>query len=358
MHASPSPSSIAMSAPNGARILASEPSVWSGPELDADPSWRHTMSDAEVSELVDRARAAVASGLKVGEFTREQFPLPLLGPQIEALVDGVENGRGVGLLRGFPVGELDDATLRVAYWAFGVHAGELISQNSKGQLLAEVSDRGNRYDDRNTRGFSTNAELSPHVDTSDMTTLLCVRDALSGGHSRVVSSTKAYNTILTERPDYLEPLFRGFYNDLRGEGPTGDIDELTHAPVPVFSECSGRVSCSFNLRMIENAAKKRDEPFEDIEREALDFLREVTLRPAMGCSFTMAPGDVQMVSNHSVFHSRTSFVDREDPDQRRCLFRFWMNMRHGRPLAPEFADRYNTGPRGGVAVGEGAHYVF
>ena len=29
-----------------------------------------------------------------------------------------------------------------------------------------------------------------------------------------------------------------------------------------------------------------------------------------------------------------------------------------RALPPEFADRYNTGPHGGVAVGDGARYVF
>jgi hypothetical protein len=33
-------------------------------------------------------------------------------------------------------------------------------------------------------------------------------------------------------------------------------------------------------------------------------------------------------------------------------------MREGRNLERDFAARYNTGPRGGVAVGEGARYVF
>ena len=59
----------------------------------------------------------------------------------------------MALLKGFPVGELSEDMLRLAYWGFGVYAGNIISQNSKGQLLAEVSDRGNAYGDRNTRGF-------------------------------------------------------------------------------------------------------------------------------------------------------------------------------------------------------------
>ena len=336
----------------------SETSTWTPEELKQDPSWSHQLNAAELDELRAATNTAVARGLKVGEFGQKDFALPTLGTKIEALVNGVENGRGLALLRGIPVDEFDDATLKLLYWGFGVYAGQVISQNSKGQLLAEVSDRGNAYGDRNTRGFSTNAELSPHVDTSDMTTLLCVRTARSGGESRVVSSSAVYNTVLAEHPEYIEPLYQGFYNDLRGEGPTGEIDELTHAPIPIYSYHAGRVSCSFNLRMIENAAVKRNQVFTDLERAALDFLREVSLRPQHGYRFLMRVGDIQMVSNHSVFHARTDFEDHAEPSLRRCLFRLWVNIRNGRELADDFADRYNTGPRGGVAIGEGARYAF
>ena len=93
-------------------------------------------------------------------------------------------------------------------WGFGVHAGIPISQNSRGQLISEVTDKGNDYGDINARGFATSAELHPHVDTSDMTTLLCLRQARSGGESRVVSSTSVYNAILAERPEHLDVLYR------------------------------------------------------------------------------------------------------------------------------------------------------
>ena len=335
-----------------------ERSVWSARELDADPSWRHVLDPSELAELdaaLDRVRA---KGLRPGAFEREDFPLPGLGARIETLVDEVENGRGVALLRGIPVERYDHDDLRLLYWGFGVHAGIPISQNSRGQLISEVTDKGNDYGDVNTRGFATSAELQPHVDTSDMTTLLCLRQARSGGESRVVSSTAVYNAILAEHPEHLDVLYRGFHNDLRGEGPTGDINELTRNRVPVYSDHAGRVSCSFNYRMIDNAAQKAGVPLDHAERAALDFLRAVSLRDELGLRFSLAPGDIQMVSNHSVFHSRASFVDHEDPGRRRCLLRFWLTLRNGRPLAADFAERYNTGPRGGVAVGEGARYTF
>jgi hypothetical protein len=340
------------------RQPVTERSAWRAADLAAATGWRHTLTRGERDEL-DRATHAVRErGLGVGEFGREAFPLPTLGPRIEALVDEVENGLGVALLRGVPVEHHDEAGVRLLYWGLGVHAAIPISQNSKGQLLAEVTDKGNNYQDANTRGFATSAELLPHVDTSDMTMLLCLRAARSGGESRVVSSTAVYNVILEEHPEHLALLYRGFHNDLRGEGPTGDIDELTRNRVPVYSDFDGRVSCSFNYRMIENAARKAGVPLSPEERAALDFLRAVSLRDELGYRFMLAPGDVQMVSNHSVFHSREAFVDHDEPEQRRCLLRFWMNMRQGRALAPEFAERYNTGPRGGVAVGAGARYVF
>jgi alpha-ketoglutarate-dependent taurine dioxygenase len=335
-----------------------ERSAWLAAELGNDPTWCHTLSSEELEELRGATVRICSDGLGAGDFGRDEFELPTLGPRIAALADEVENGRGIGLLRGVPVHEFDDQSIRVLYWGFGVHAGVPISQNSKGQLLAEVSDRGNDYSDINARGFATNAELLPHVDTSDMTTLLCLRAARSGGESRVISSTAVYNTILAEHPEYLEILYRGFHNDLRGEGPSGDVNELTHNRVPVFSDFAGRVSCSFNYRMINGAVEKSGVPLTETERAALDFVREVSLRDEQMYRFSLTPGDIQMVSNHSVFHSRSTFVDHDDPAQRRCLLRFWINMRNGRPLEPDFAARYNTGPRGGVAVGEGARYSF
>lgn len=340
------------------RQPVTERSAWLPRQLADDPVWVHQISPEEMQELHTATDSACQNDLEVEIFDKEQFPLPTLSRTINRLVDEVENGRGVALLRGIPIHEFDDARLRVLFWGLGVHAGSVISQNSGGQRLAEVKDRGNSYDDINTRGFATNAELLPHVDTSDMTVLLCVRTAREGGQSRVVSSTTVYNVILKEQPEYLDALYRGFYNDLRGEGPTGSIDELTRNRIPVYSYCDGRMSCSFNSRMIENGLAKRGESLDRLTQDAYDFMCEVTRRDELAHWFMMEPGDIQMLSNHSVFHSRTSYIDHDDVDQQRCLFRLWVNIPGGRRLADNFADRYNTGPRGGVAVGDGARYVF
>jgi len=335
-----------------------ESSAWLPRELKNDVKWIHSLTGVEQQELAEATSDAIRRGLIAEEFEKRDFPLPTVGSVINRLVDEVENGRGIGLIRGVAVNSYDDAQLRILYWGIGVHAGHIISQNSKGQLLAEVTDRGNSYNDPNARGFATNAELVPHVDTSDMTVLLCIRTAKTGGESRLVSSTSVYNSILAEHPEYLEALYQGFYNDLRGEGPTGDINELTHQRIPVYSYHAGRVSCSFNSRMIENALQKRGETLDPQTQQAYDFMCSVSRREELTYRFMMEPGDIQMISNHSVFHSRTQYEDHIDPARKRNLYRLWVNVREGRELADDFSDRYNTGPRGGVAVGQGARYSF
>ena len=57
-----------------------------------------------------------------------------------------------------------------------------------------------------------------------------------------------------------------------------------------------------------------------------------------------------------LLHTRSTFDDYDEPERKRRLFRIWFNLPNSRPLAPEIADRLNTGPRGGVKVREGAGY--
>ena len=61
-------------------------------------------------------------------------------------------------------------------------------------------------------------------------------------------------------------------------------------------------------------------------------------------------GDVQLLNNHVIVHSRTDFVDHDDVRLKRHLLRLWINLPNGRPLAPDFADRYNAGSRQRLGV--------
>jgi hypothetical protein len=52
------------------------------------------------------------------------------------------------------------------------------------------------------------------------------------------------------------------------------------------------------------------------------------------------PGDVQIINNNVVLHSRTAFVDHQDVGGRRLLLRVWTSHRSSRPLPKAFGDLY------------------
>lgn len=333
------------------REPAAGPTLWQGDQFARDLSWIHELSGADISELEDGLATARRSGVEPIGFTRESFPLPTFGAKIERILDEVQNGRGFAIFRGLPVERYERADLEMIYWGIGAYMGQVISQNAIGNLIAEVTDKGASYDNAvNDRGYMSKDKLNPHVDTSDMTALLCLRTAGTGGVSSLTSSAAVYNEILSRRPDLLEVYYRGFHHDLRGEGPTGSFDEVTHNRIPVFSYHEGLLSCCYNDKIMRSAHDKIGQPLTNVEREAIDLLLEVAEAPELRCDFELEVGDIQFINNYTLLHARSAFESDPNPAQRRCLLRMWMNCRNPRPLAANFADRYNTGPRGGIFV--------
>jgi hypothetical protein len=332
--------------------------VWTAADLAADQKWTHTLDKFECHEIAEATKSIESANQLPNTIDRADFPLPRLSATLDHLKEELHTGRGCVLIRGLPVNDYEDMSMQIAYWGIATHFGKPISQNSKGQHLAAVTDHGNDISRGNTRGYTTNAALHPHSDMCQMTGLLCVRPAAQGGESQVASSLAIYNLIRETKPEYLETLFRGFHHDLRGEGPKASIDEVTNHRVPVFSECDGWLSCGFNPKICINGEKKRGTPASTKEVEALEYVSEVASRPDLSYQLILQAGDIQFVNNHTVLHSRSDFSDSKNPEKRRKLIRLWLNPHLQRPLHPEFADRYNTGPNGGVAIGNAAQYVF
>ena len=323
--------------------------VWRGPELADESQWVHRLSTDELAEIDEALAVFKARGGQEIGFERGTFRLTNLAVRIEAILAEVQHGRGFALLRGLPVEKYSRRDLETIYWGIGTYMGRPISQNGEGHLLAEVTDKGSSYSTNvNDRGYRSRDKLNPHVDTSDMTALLCVRQADDGGLSSIASSGAIYNEILARRPDLLGAYYHGFHHDLRGEGPTSSFDEVTHNRIPVFSFHQGLLSCCYNDKIMRSAHEKADKPLTSTETEAIDLLLEIAESPEIRLDFRMEEGDIQFINNYVLLHFRSAFESHPDPEQRRLLLRMWMNNYEPRPLADNFADRYNTGPRGGV----------
>lgn len=336
---------------DGQRI-ASGPGLWSADDLHRDQSWKFVFAPAEIRELETAVSRLLSENKEIYAFGRDDFHLPVLGPRLRECIRDVEYGRGVALWRGLNVADYDALSLKTLYWGIGVHLGVPITQNAKGDLIGHVRDSGRSYMAKNVRGYTTQARLAPHCDSSDIVTLLCVHPSKSGGESLIASSAAVYNEILAEYPAYLKPLLDGFHFDLRGEGVSDDANEVTFAKVPVFSWCGGLLSCRFNGKTIEDGQIKAGEPLSEAALDAIKKVGELAMQDGIRYDMEFEVGDIQILNNHAVLHSRTAFEDWPEPERRRNLLRMWINQRSeiARPLAPQFADRMNTGPRGGVQV--------
>ena len=104
------------------------------------------------------------------------------------------------------------------------------------------------------------------------------------------------------------------------------------------------------------AAVKKDEPLSELEAAAIEYVRNLAARDDIRFDMDFQQGDIQLNNNHMVMHNRSGFEDHQEEHKRRRLYRLWMTIPNGRPLAPEIADRLNTGPRGGVKVRDGAGF--
>ncbi len=324
--------------------------AWLAETYSKNQSWADTLSDAEINDLNGALRRLEERKLCWPNFSKEDFELPLLGPRLQRILGEIRSGRGFVLIRGIPVRQYSAETLRNIYWGIGSHLGQVISQNAKGHLIGEVKDSGADYSDPNVRGYTTRDVLRPHSDSADVVGLFCIRKARSGGLTSIASSIAIYNAVLREHPEYLEPLYAGFQYDLRGEGATGKIKEVTNDRLPVFSYYQGRLSARFNPKAIETAPLKTGIPLTQLHLDAIHYIERLALDPAYRLDMLLEPGDIQIIDNYSVLHARTDFIDHDEPDEKRLLLRMWINIFDGRELAPRFSNRYNTGDRHGIAA--------
>ena len=69
------------------------------------------------------------------------------------------------------------------------------------------------------------------------------------------------------------------------------------------------------------------------------------MSPELRLDNTLRAGDIQMLNNHMMLHTRTAYEDYPEPEAKRFMIRSWSNMPNSRELEDGFADHFNTGPR-------------
>ena len=68
-------------------------------------------------------------------------------------------------------------------------------------------------------------------------------------------------------------------------------------------------------------------------KDLLDTYDGIANSPAFHLDMDLEPGDVQLISNHTILHARTAFEDWPEPEKRRHLLRLWISIPEPVPLA-------------------------
>jgi len=336
--------------------LQQGPAAWYGPDMAANPSaWTHALSGAEVAELERAAEAFLAGpgepAPRIGRMSAADFPLPTLGPRLAALREELLHGHGMALVRRLPVERYSIVESAALFMGIGVHLGNARSQNAKGHVLGHVRDLGLSSADPTVRIYQTRERQTFHTDSCDVVGLLCLKDALRGGDSLLVSALAIFNELRRARPELLARLLRPMAHDRRGEVPEGQKPFFL---IPVLSWHDGRITVFYQRQYFDSAQRFEDAPrLEPADVEALDAFDALANDPRLHFTMRLAPGDLQFVHNHVLLHDRTGFDDHEDPAERRHLLRLWLAVPGARELPPAFSARYGSvvvGDRGGIVV--------
>lgn len=286
---------------------------------------------------VDLAQRVAESG--VASITREHLRPHVALNGLRAQVSAILREPGLAIVRGVPLDNgLRSAELMI--WLLGLLLGSATSQNRHGDRIGHVV--ADPVVEDGERGYKSRDELNVHTDSDDVLMCLCVSQALEGGLSRFVYARDIYSRLAAEFPAQLAILRRGFRYHWRGEGPSGE-PPVTEYYVPVLAEKDGYVSCVYLRDQIELAATAGLVSLSAEEMEALDVFDRVAHSSDLLIERHMGPGEMYILNNWTVLHSRTAYVDHSDATRRRRLLRLWLKSALALPGGHQCQRRFYGG---------------
>jgi len=327
--------------------------TWRAADLEQDRAWEFELDERARHDLMALVEKVYAAGRSLLDYRRQECDLGSAASVLDRALNEVKHGRGIALIHGLPRERLDEKQFEFLTWAMGLHGGVARPQGKATQYISAVRDAGMDYRTGTGRGYSSNAELDYHTDSSDIVFLTCYNRAASGGMTIVTSSLAAYEVMAKEHPEMIECLHRPVHFSRQGEQAP---DEGASVLQPIFDEAGGKRFSRWNWNRVTSAQKLPGVPqLSDEHWAALKCFDEIVRRPELAYSMWLQPGDVQIVNSHVTLHSRTDFEDPEDPARKRLLYRLWLTPPDSERLPESWRELYRSVMPGTVRGGIRGH---
>ena len=310
-------------------------SAWLGCDVRAE-HYLVELSDACRAEICRAVEELRVYPLPTIALSPDDFTMPACREQMAWVRHILDHGVRFAIVDRLPLAEMDAGEATAIYWLLSSMVSRPVAQKLDGTMIYDVLDTGQQaLPGSGIRPDKTNIEIRFHNDNAyndtppDYVGLLCLRQAQSGGHSRVISFHTVHNAVRERHPDQLERLYRDFWFDRQREFRPGESAIFS---APVF-EHAGDLKARFSAHQIGGGYVLRGEPIDRDGEAAMAAMLDIFDEDGLSVDFDLEPGQIQFVDNRALGHSRTAFVDDPDPDRRRHLVRLWLRD-HGRRAYP------------------------
>jgi hypothetical protein len=309
--------------------------AWRGDQLVTSDSWVYLLSEDQIAELEALGTRFVEADPDLRFVQKEEYALSACADAVAEWGRDVDSGRGFVLVRGLRTHLYSDALSAAIYYILGLHMGDPIRQNEMGDLVDSVYATSEKtMDDPTAKSSKVRDNLVYHSDSSDIVALMCLRPAMEGGASCLVSGAEIYNEILRRRPDLAPLLFEPYHFDWKRQDSNAPAN--TYAS-PIIDMTDGIFSMYAGSLYILTAQDYPEVPRLTPEQiEVLKLFDDIAYEPGMAIEMDFRPGDIQWLSNYAALHARVIYNDYPEPQRRRHLLRLWLSRQGDRPVIPGF----------------------
>lgn len=301
--------------------------TWAGSDFVSENEYVLHFDEDDLKEIEHALQHFKNLRLDASKVDPETFPLPNVHHMLVQAGRDLYEGRGFSILRGIDsqAYSVEDNVL-ISLGVTSHIQRERTSQNSRGQMIRHIVDAswtGVPITDRPS-GYSNHAQYFHNDFACEILVLYAVNSAAKGGFSNLASGWKIYNDLAQNRPDILDLLSKcDWATEDDGSAAVPYINRT------VLHFVDGKPMFNLERRTLMGApyAPRPSEipAMSSAQIEALDMIQ--TLAEKYQLSTSIRPGDIRLVNNYAVLHSRESFQD--DDVKRRHLVRLWLKRNPG-----------------------------
>ncbi|KAF4975294.1 hypothetical protein FZEAL_7892 [Fusarium zealandicum] len=300
--------------PEGWPRYLNEPMAWTGSQFADESGYVHTLSESDLQEAENALRDFKALGLDGDLISRDNFPLPTLGPRLDKIRRDLHDGKGFGVIRGLDPQKHSTEDLSMLYLGIQSYiANRHGRQDRKGNMLVHiVADNSSKLKAGHHR--HSTAPINFHnEEAGDIVSWLTRSTAAAGGKCIIASAYTVYNVLAASRPDMIRTLSRS-------DWPFA-IPHFQCRPVLFHQE--GRLIINFGrVALMGNAVHPRSKDLPAVtprQIEALDAIESIA--KATQLEIGTQAGDIHFINNLTILHRREGFVNGQAPRERRHLVR-------------------------------------